>query len=165
MTKPPFRPFAMERWQSTWENRVRFNLSESGVRPLTVAELLRLAGNDDAIGDVALGYPQSNGTEGLRAAIASLYRGASSDDVLVTSGSSEANYVNVWTLVERGDRVAIVVPTYMQTWGLATNLGAEVHPIWLREELGWQPDPDDVAAAIAPGTKLVVGTNPNNPTG
>ena len=39
-----FEPFAMERWQSTWENRVRFNLSESGVHPLTVAGLLALAG-------------------------------------------------------------------------------------------------------------------------
>ena len=32
-----FEPFAMERWQSTWENRVQYNLSESGVHPLTVA--------------------------------------------------------------------------------------------------------------------------------
>jgi aspartate/methionine/tyrosine aminotransferase len=165
MTTARFQPFAMERWQSVWENRVRFNLSESGVRPLTVGEFLRLAGDDDALHDIALGYPQSNGTEALRAAIASLYPGAASDDVLVTSGSSEANYVNAWTLVEPGDRVAIVVPTYMQTWGLATNLGAEVRPIWLREELAWQPDPAEVAAAIAPGTKLVVVTNPNNPTG
>src|SRR6266566_3949365 len=39
---PKFVPFELERWQSTWENRVRFNLSESGVHPLTIQELLGL---------------------------------------------------------------------------------------------------------------------------
>jgi aspartate/methionine/tyrosine aminotransferase len=161
----PFQPFAMERWQSAWENRVRFNLSESGVRAMSAAELLNLAGGDPGVLDAALGYPQSNGTEALRGAIAALYPGASPSHVVVTTGSAEANYVNCWALVEPGDAVAIVAPTYMQTWGLANSLGAEVRPIWLREDLGWQPDLADVTRAIAPGTKLVVVTNPNNPTG
>jgi aspartate/methionine/tyrosine aminotransferase len=161
----PFQPFAMERWQSVWENHVRFNLSESGVRALSTSELLRLANSDLDLFDLRLGYPQSNGTEALRATIASIYPGAAADQVLVTVGSSEANFVNCWTLVEPGDRVAIVVPTYMQTWGLANNLGAQVRPIWLREELAWQPDPAEIDSAVAPGTKLVVVTNPNNPTG
>jgi aspartate/methionine/tyrosine aminotransferase len=161
----PFEPFALERWQSAWENRVRFNLSESGVRALSASELFELAGSDPWVLDARLGYPQSNGTEALRSTIASMYPGATASHVLVTTGSSEANYVNCWTLVEPGDRVAIVVPSYLQTWGLATSLGAEVRPIWLREELAWQPDPADITRAIAPGTKLVVVTNPNNPTG
>jgi len=38
-----FVQFDLERWQSTWENRVRYNLSESGVHPLSIQELLRLA--------------------------------------------------------------------------------------------------------------------------
>ena len=42
----PFVTFELERWQSTWENRVRFNLSESGVHPLTAGALLALAGAD-----------------------------------------------------------------------------------------------------------------------
>jgi aspartate/methionine/tyrosine aminotransferase len=156
----------MERWQSTWENRVRFNLSESGVHPMTARELLALAGAPDAPAlDAALGYPQSNGTEPLRERIASLYPGASLDHVLVTSGSAEANYVNCWTLIRPGDHVAIVTPNYMQTWGLAQNFGARVAEIPLRDALGWQPDPDDIDRAITPGTRLVVVTNPSNPTG
>ncbi len=162
----PFFPFVMERWQSTWENRVRWNLSESGVHPLSAVELLALAGAEAAAPlGCRLGYPQSNGTEPLRAAIAALYPGATVDHVLVTNGSAEANYVNCWTLVEPGDVVAIVTPAYMQTVGLARSAGARVREIPLREELGWQPDPTDVAAAITSGTKLVVVTNPNNPTG
>jgi len=161
-----FEPFAMERWQSTWENRVRYNISESGVHPLSVAELLALAGESlDAVAGARLGYPQSNGTEPLRAAIAALYPGATADHVLVTNGSAEANFCACWHLIQPGDRVAIVLPTYMQTWGLARTFGAQIVPIWLREELGWQPDLAEVDIAIAPGTKLVIVTNPNNPTG
>jgi len=161
-----FQPFAMERWQSTWENRVRFNLSESGVHPLTTAELLSLAGaGPDAVLGVVLGYSQSNGTEPLRAAVAALYPGATVEHVTVTNGSAESNYSVCWHLLGAGDRVALMVPNYMQTWGLAHAFEADVWPFRLREELGWQPDLDEVDAAIGPGTKLVVVTNPNNPTG
>ena len=159
-----FQRFEMERWQSTWENRVAFNLSESGVHPMTAAELVAMAGGKAPL-DAPLGYPQSNGTGPLRAAIAALYPGAKDDQVLVTSGSAEANYVNCWRLIAPGDRVVIVQPTYMQTWGLATNFGAKVQALMLKEPLGWQPDPADIDAAITPGTRLVVVTNPHNPTG
>jgi aspartate/methionine/tyrosine aminotransferase len=161
-----FRPFAMERWQSTWENRVRYNLSESGVHPLTAAELLALAGAEaEPVLRVPLGYSQSNGTDALRTAIAGLYPGATIAHVTVTNGSAESNYAICWQLLEPGDRVAMMLPNYMQTWGLAHAFGAEIRPFHLREDLGWQPDPSEVDAAIAPGTKLVVVTNPNNPTG
>lgn len=160
-----FHPFVMERWQSTWENRVRFNISESGVDPMTSAEVLHMAGGGPSPLDKPLGYPQSNGTDPLRTAIAALYPGAGPDHVLVTSGSAEANYINCWRLLEPGDRVAVVTPTYMQTIGLSRTFGAQVVPIQLQESRGWQPDPNGIDAAITPGTKLVVVTNPNNPTG
>jgi len=161
-----FEPFAMERWQSTWENRVRYNISESGVHPLSVAELLALSGGSlEEIGAARLGYPQSNGTEPLRSTIAALYRGATPEHVLVTNGSAEANFCVCWRFLDPGNRVAIVLPTYMQTWGLARTFGAVIAPIWLHEDAGWQPDPSEIDTAIGPGTKLVIVTNPNNPTG
>ena len=82
----------MERWQSHWENRVRYNLSESGVHPLTLGELVELAGAERSALDTPLGYGQSNGTEELRSRIAALYPGASADHVVVTNGSAEANF-------------------------------------------------------------------------
>ena len=161
-----FVPFDLERWQSTWENRVRFNLSESGVHPLSIQELLGLASAAALpLLEVRLGYSQSNGTDVLRGRIATLYPGASPDQVLVTSGSSEANFVLCWRLIEPGDNVAVMLPNYLQTWGLAQNFGALVHGFELHEERGWEPTPEEVRSAIAPGTKLVVVTNPHNPTG
>src|SRR5216117_2104879 len=163
-----FVPFELERWQSTWENRVRFNLSESGVRPLTIQELLGLAGASALpLLDVRLGYSQSNGTDLLRERIAALYPGASPDQVLVTTGSSEANFVTCWRLLEPGggDKVAVMMPNYLQTWGLAQNFGAEVRPFQLHEKEALEPYAEEIRTAIAPGTKLVVVTNPHNPTG
>ncbi len=161
-----FVPFELERWQSAWENRVKINLSESGVHPLTISELLALSGGDPAaLGRIPLGYSQSNGTDALRAAIAALYPGATTDQVLVTTGSAEANFVSCWTLLAPGDHAVIQVPTYMQTWGLAQNFGARVSTFSLHADRDWEPDPDEIHRAITPGTKLVVVTNPNNPTG
>src|SRR5882762_2305589 len=113
--------FAMERMQSTYENQVEFNLSESGVQPMRLAELV----DDDAAPD-ALRYTQSNGTVPLRSDIAALYPGASADHIQVTNGGSEANYITTWNLVEPGDEVVLMVPNYMQTWGLVRAFGAHI---------------------------------------
>jgi len=163
---PRFVPFELERWQSTWENRVRYNLSESGVHPLTIQELLGLAGASALpLLEVQLGYSQSNGTDKLRERIAALYPGASPDQVLVSNGSAEANFCVCWRLLEPGDKVAVMMPNYMQSPGLAQNFGAEVRPFQLHEKEGWEPYAEEIRTAIAPGTKLVVVTNPHNPTG
>jgi aspartate/methionine/tyrosine aminotransferase len=159
-----FVPFTMERWQSTYENHVEYNLSESGVEPLTLGELLDLGGAI-AMSDTQLGYGQSNGSEELRERIAALYPQASPDHIVVCNGSAEANFLAMWQLVQPGDEVAVLVPTYMQTHGLARSFGARVVEIPLHEEHGWQPDPDELRARISSNTRVVVVTNPGNPTG
>lgn len=158
--------FDMERMQSTYEHQVAYNLSESGVRPLTVRELL---GPDaDGLLDQPLIYTQSNGTEPLRAAIAALYPGASPAHVEVTNGGAEANFVTLFQLVEPGDEVALLVPTYMQSRGLARAFGGTVREWRLIEDHDagrWRPDLDALAAIVSPRTKLIVLCTPNNPTG
>ncbi len=156
-------PFEMERWQSHYENRVRYNLSDSGVHPLTLNEFLELAGVD--AGAQSLGYTQTNGTELLRRRIAALHPGSTESNVVVTNGSAEANFIALWRLLDAGDRVVILTPTYGQTPGLAAGLGARVARIELEESLGWQPAPGAATENITPDTRLVVVTNPNNPTG
>lgn len=156
-------PFTMERWQSTYEHRVDYNLSESGVHPFTLAELTDLIDLDPA--DVLLGYSQSDGSDTLKARIGALYDGAGPENVVATTGGAEANYVVVWSLVSPGDRVVVVEPTYGQTPGLARALGADVVSVPLVESLGWQPAPGSVTEAVTPDTRLVIVTNPGNPTG
>ncbi|HEY6291672.1 MAG TPA: aminotransferase class I/II-fold pyridoxal phosphate-dependent enzyme [Terriglobia bacterium] len=157
--------FEMERWQSHWENVVEYNLAESGVDPLTVEELL---GGQDAVRDLGrrqLLYNQGNGTIELRDLISRLYPGSTRDNVLVTHGTCEANYLAVWNLVEPGDEVVMMLPNYMQIWGLARGFGARVIPFHLREGSGWAPDLDELRSAVSSRTRLIAVCNPNNPTG
>jgi hypothetical protein len=158
-------PFELERWQSVWENRVELNISESGVEPMTLAEL---AGEGEALAALMrapLGYPQTNGSEATRAGVARLFLGATADNVLITAGGSEANFVTAWALLEPGDEVVFLQPNYMQVAGVARGLGAKVRSWWLREELQWQGDPDELARLVRPKTKLIAVCNPSNPTG
>src|SRR5216117_1044449 len=91
-------PFAMERMQSTYENQVEFNLSESGVHPLLLGELVDDAASREALLREPLRYTQSNGTVPLRELVAAIYAGATPDHVQVTNGGSEANYITTWNL-------------------------------------------------------------------
>ena len=160
--------FSMERMQSTYENQVDYNLSESGVHPLRLGELVDQAAARDELLAEPLRYTQSNGTVPLREAIASLYPGATRDHVQVTNGGSEANYITTWNLVEPGDEVILMVPNYMQTWGLARAFGAAVKP-WPLTLTGsparWTVDCDGLERIVSARTKVIIICNPNNPTG
>jgi aspartate/methionine/tyrosine aminotransferase len=156
------QPFQMERWQSKWENTVRYNLSESGVHSMTVGDLVDAC----SLGNVRLGYPQTNGTNALRSTIAQIYESASADNVLVTNGSAEANFVSVWSTIEPNAEMVMMVPNYMQIWGAAQGLGTTVRTFPLKEQGGrWGPDLDALDAAVNAKTKLIALCNPNNPTG
>jgi aspartate/methionine/tyrosine aminotransferase len=162
--------FAMERLQSTWENRVAWNLSESGVHPLRVEELAESYEDRRLVFAEHLGYPQTNGTLELRSAIAEMYPGATPDHVLVTNGGSEANCIALWHLLEPGDEVVMMVPNYMQVYGLASALGAGLRlwPLVLDragEAERWAPDLDLLKTLVTSKTKLILICNPNNPTG
>jgi aspartate/methionine/tyrosine aminotransferase len=156
--------FTLERIQSLYENLVEFNLSDSGVHPYSLKELLAA---DQLLGlhEVELGYGWTNGGVELRDTIARLYNGRDRDNVMVTNGSAEANFILVMTVLEPGDELVLFVPNYLQIRGWAKALGVTVKEIVLREEMGWLPDLDEVRAAVTPKTKMISLCNPNNPTG
>jgi len=156
--------FRMERMQSTWGNVVDYNLSESGVHPLSLEELVSKEELEEIV-RIGLGYSQTNGTPELRQRIAGLYPGISIEQILATAGSSEANFLLMWSLIEPGDEVVFMMPNYMQMWGLVRGFGAKLKPFWLRESLGWAPDLDELRKVVTKKTKLIILTNPNNPTG
>jgi aspartate/methionine/tyrosine aminotransferase len=160
-----YQRFAMERFMSRWENQVEYNLSESGVHPVILRELLDDPELEQRILDTELNYPQANGAVELRENIARLYPGATTDNVLVTVGAAEANFISVHTLVQPGEEMVVMLPNYMQVWGIGHNLGAQVKSFHLVEERGWAPDLDELREAVTDETKLIAVCNPNNPTG
>jgi aspartate/methionine/tyrosine aminotransferase len=164
--------FHMERTQSLYENEVRFNLSESGVAPLSFEELLGDPGAVRALIAHPLKYPESNGSRLLRERIALLYPGAGADNVLVTNGTSEANYTALWRLLGPGDRAAVMIPSYLQTNGLARAYGGRADAYRLaarssrdRSSVSWELDLDSLRRSVSRKTRVIVVTNPNNPTG
>jgi aspartate/methionine/tyrosine aminotransferase len=158
-------PFAMERMQSTWENVVEMDLSESGVRPVSLRELAAMGLDLDAILNMPLGYSQSNGTIALRENLAALYPGSTPDHIEVTNGTSEANYLLALALLRAGDEVAFEVPNYMQYGGLPASCGARLRTFHLRSDRDWEPDWEEFYGAVNEKTRLVYLSNPNNPTG
>ena len=160
-------PFHLERYQSIHEHEVEINLSESGVAPMTLHELLDATELEPLL-SLPLAYSQTNGTPELRARVAGLHRGATPAHVEVTNGGSEANFVTCWALVEPGDEVVAMQPNYAQTMLLAESLGATVKPWRLGEPTDggtWTVDLGALRDLVTAGTRLILVCNPNNPTG
>jgi aspartate/methionine/tyrosine aminotransferase len=163
------KPFGVEIWMNQYETQCAYNLAETCVESLTVAQLLDLAGKRDAILDellpLKLTYGAIEGSERLRGNVASLYLRQKPENVTITHGAIGANALVYATLVEPGDRVISVLPTYQQHYSIPESLGADVQVHKLREENAFLPDLDEIACLMTPNTKLIALTNPNNPTG
>jgi len=156
--------FEMERMQSLHWWEVEYDLSESGVRALTLRELL--GDRAEEMLDVGLAYPLSEGSDASREAIASWYPGATAANVTMVNGGSEANHLVLWSLLEREDRLAFMVPNYLQGLALGRHFGDGSDTFALvRVDGRWALDADALERAVTPSTKVVMVCNPNNPTG
>ncbi len=159
-----FKTFDLERNMSVWENSVDYNLSESGVHPLTLKEVLTPDELEEVSG-LVLYYTETNGTAALREVVAAMYPSATPEHVLITNGSAEANFLCTMTLLEQGDELIFMVPNYLQIGNLASSIGVEVKEIRLRPELKWQMDLDELSSLVTTKTKMIAVCTPNNPTG
>ena len=158
------KEFTLERIQSLFENTVEYNLSDSGVHPYKLSELL----NETQVGELLnleLGYGWTNGRPELRQTIANLYKDRDKDNIIVTNGSAEANFLMVMSLLDRGDALIAVVPNYLQICGWAQALGVEVSELPLLQERQWAPDFSALEKMVTGKTKMLTICHPNNPTG
>lgn len=96
---------------------------------------------------------------------AGLAGSCSADDVLITAGAAEANYLAFRQILSPGDHMVTETPGWPQAAVMARAIGARLTTIRRREANGWRLDLDELAAAVTPGTKLIFLSNPNNPTG
>ncbi|MGW5643587.1 aminotransferase [Saccharopolyspora sp. NPDC003752] len=163
------REFAVEQWMNEYEETCRYNLAETCVRSLTTGELLDLSGRREEVlaelDATPLTYGPIPGSPRLRRLVAGLYAAQSPENVLITHGAIGANALAHATLVDPGDHVVAVVPTYQQHYSIPGSYGARVDHLPLREENGWLPDLDELDSLVTSGTKLIAVNNPNNPTG
>ena len=162
-------PFKVEIWMNEWETRCTYNLAETCVASITIEELLALSGRDE--GDLSellsmkLTYGDIEGSDRLRTAISRLYANTSITDITITHGTIAANMLVHKGLVERGDHVVSIIPTYQQHYSIPRSIEADVTTLSLEASDGFLPDLDRLQSMVRPETKLIAFTNPNNPTG
>src|SRR5262249_25153944 len=88
----------------------------------------------------------------------------SADQVTTAGGCSGANFLAIAALIEAGEEVLIESPNYDPIPGAARLVGGAVATFERRFEEGYRIDPARVSAAVGPDTRLIVVTNPHNPS-
>jgi len=164
--------FALERWMTTWETQVEYDIAESGILPLTTNDLLALLPEGertaalDRLLDTRLGYSEAPGSHELRSLLAATYTATGPDEILVTTGAIEANYLLFNTLLDPGDHVVAVHPAYQQLYSVPRAIGCEVNLWSIRAEDGvFRYDLAELERLVTPRTRLIVVNSPHNPTG
>ncbi len=164
------KPFAVEEWMNEYEDDAQFNIAETCVDSISLDELFELCGTDreaflKPLCARRLTYGAIVGAPALRAGICKLYRTLQPDEVVTTHGAAGANHHVFYSLVEPGDRIVSVMPSYQQLTSIPEAYRADVQILKLRRENGYLPDVEELRRLAVPGTKLICINNPNNPTG
>ena len=154
-----FKRMTLEVWFDNYQYEIEVDIGESAVKYSTFGQL------EIKLDDVSLRYGYHTGRPPLRALIAEGYPGLSADNIVVTTGASEANFCIVAALVSPGDHVIVEHPTYPSLYEVPRSLGCEVSLFTLDFESDFRPDLSRLREMITPKTKLITFTHPNNPTG
>lgn len=164
------KPFAVEEWMNAYEAGAKYNIAETCVDSVSMDELFALCGEDKEafwrdFSARRLTYGDIEGAPDFKAGICRLYRTVKPEDVVTTHGAAGANHHVFYSLVEPGDRVISIMPTYQQLYSIPEGYGADMQVLKLKPENGYLPDLDELRALAAPGAKLICINNPNNPSG
>ena len=163
-------PFAVEEWMNAYEVGAKYNIAETCVDSVSMDELFALTGTDKEtfLNDFCarrLTYGDIEGRPDFKKGIASLYKTISPEEIVPTHGASGANHHIFYSLVQPGDRVISIMPTYQQLYSIPESLGADVQVMHLSKENGYRPDLEELKRLVLPGVKVICLNNPNNPTG
>lgn len=159
--------FKIEEWMNLYCPSAKYDLTTTCIEPLSIRELMTLSGiaRPLEIFDTKLTYGDIHGSTRLKNAVKSLYKNQEIENITVTHGAIGANQLVFEALLDKGDDVISILPTYQQLYSVPKALGANVKHVFLREESNWQPNLNDITRALTYKTKLICLNNPNNPTG
>ena len=162
--------FGVEEWLNVHEQSARYNLASVSIRSMALDELFALTQTDGSaffqkLQKTTLNYGWIEGSPAFKEAVAGLYEHQSPDNILQTNGATGGNLLALYSLVEPGDHVISLYPSYQQLYDIPKSFGAEVDFWHIRKDLNWLPDLDELRRLIRPNTKLICINNANNPTG
>ncbi len=157
--------FKIEEWMNRYCPSAIYDLTTTCIEPLSTRELLSLCDEENPfeVLDTKLTYGDIHGSARLKNAIQSLY--TKPQHITVTHGAIGANQLVFESLLEKGDDVLSIVPTYQQHYSIPKSLGANVKLLFLQEENKWLPNLKELENNLTRRTKLICLNNPNNPTG
>ena len=162
--------FGVESWMDQYEEGAKYNITDTCAKPLSLAELFSLAGEDridfmDRFFEREQTYGTIFGSEKVKKEISRLYTSIRPEEILTEHGATGGNQHIFFSLIRPGDRVIAFYPSYQQFYSAPEALGAEVTVLRLRRENGYLPDLDELSQAAARGVRMICLNNPNNPTG
>jgi len=149
----------LEEWFDKYQFEIEHDIGESGVK------YLDLAGLGKQLGNVELRYGHHRGSPELRSRICEQYEDLGPDQVCVTTGSSEANFSVIASLVKDSDHMVVEHPNYPSLYEVPRSLGLRHDLYRLTFEQKFEPDLTRLEQLLKSNTKLVTITHPNNPTG
>jgi aspartate/methionine/tyrosine aminotransferase len=163
-------PFVLERWMTAHELSATYDIAESGILPLSTDDLLAFEEPEErqaileGLLETPLGYSEASGSLELRTTLANTYRACGPENVLVTTGAIEANFLLFNVLLDPRDHVVAVNPAYQQLNSVPRAVGAEVS-LWRIGPEGYRYDLDELERLLTSRTRLIVVNTPHNPTG
>ncbi len=158
--------FKVEEWFNKYEHKAKYDLADTCVESLSINELLEITGgNLQEIYSRKLNYGDIHGSDRLKNAICTLYENQTPKNITITHGTIGANQLVMLSLIERGDKVVSIIPTYQQHYSIPKSIGAEVKTLILKEKNNWLPDLEELEELVGTDTKIICMNNPNNPTG
>lgn len=162
--------FGVEEWLNVHEREAKYDIAGVSIEALTLQELFDLTGESkekfyQELLSKKLNYGWIEGSPEFKKAVSGLYDNVTEDQILQTNGATGANMLVLYGLIEPGDHVISIYPTYQQLYDIPKSLGAEVDLWQVKEENGWLPDLFELRQMIRPNTKMICINNANNPTG
>ena len=164
------KTFKVEEWMNEHEKTALYNIADTCVNTLSLDELFSLTNTNkyeffEKISEKKLGYGYIQGSPDYKNGICKLYKSLKPENIISTNGAAGANYLVFYSLVNPGDRVISVTPTYQQLYSIPESFNADVQYLRLKPENNFLPDLDELKKLITKNTKLICLNNPNNPTG
>lgn len=159
--------FEVEQWMDHYENTPGvLNIAETCAASVSIDELVSLSTEKGGAGpfstSLKLTYGPIRGSPALRQRLAKLstafggetQSAVEADDVIITQGAINANFLVFYSLIGPGDHVVCVYPTYQQLYSVPESLGAEVSLWRLKAENGFVPDVSELEALVQSNTKV-----------
>lgn len=164
-----------DKWETHFKGRA-LKMAGHDIIELTIGEPDVAMSDDlaqaaiDAIRNGRNSYTDGQGEPELRKALSDYYSHQSGqvfgpENLICFPGTQTALYAVMMGLAEAGDEVIVGDPMYATYEGVIKSCGAQMVPVALKAEHGFRMQADDIEACLTENTRVILLTNPHNPTG